>query len=105
MPDSEVTVPEWVTKEPCYITLVANDPDAVVTTLLIERSMERIPRTSLYKPVAIVLTFGEGYIAVNGLLLPPTDGGTLETDLCNLADEARFYVPVGQGYYSDPDAS
>lgn len=102
---SEVTIPEWMLSEPTYVTLVANDPDAVVTTLLIERSMNRVPRTSMYVPIAFVLTFGEGYIAVNGLLLPPTGTGTLETDLCNLADEARHCVPVGQGYYSDPDAS
>ena len=101
----EESLPSWVTEEPVYVTLVAHDADAVTTTILVERDMARTPQTRLYKPVAFVITFGEGYISVNGKVF---DLGEHAMRLCSIADEAVWAVGTGnygQGHYSDPDAS
>jgi hypothetical protein len=96
-------LPKWVTEEPVYVTLVASDPDAFTTTILVERPMKRIPRTNLYQPIAFVIQFGEGIISVNGKV---EDLAEEAMKLCQLADEARWACSaVGEGYYSDPDAS
>ena len=95
-------LPKWVTEEPVYVTLVEMRPDEPRTTILVERPMNRIPRTSLYEPVAFVISFSEGVISVNGKV---EDLAEEAMKLCLLADEATAAAEVGQGYYSDPDAS
>lgn len=100
------TLPSWVTQEPVYVTLVNHNPDSVITTILVERSMNRIPRTSLYQPVAFVLTYSDdGVIRANGVPLELEE--EYVTRLCTMSDEARWAVGdnLGHGYYSDPYAS
>lgn len=99
-------LPAWVTSEPVYVTLVAHDPDSVTTSILVERPMNRIPRTNMYVPVAFVITFNgnDGMISVNGKV---EDLAEDAMKLCSLCDEALHCLGpanLGQGYYSDPDA-
>lgn len=101
----DLFLPKWVTEEPVYVTLVAHDPDGPSSTILVEKPMNRIRRTNMYEPVAFVIKFDDGVISVNGKV---EDLAEEAMKLCLLADEAVFAVGpgnLGQGYYSDPDAT
>ena len=96
---------EWV-NEQCYVTLVDCEPGGKHITILVERAS--FPNRSYRDPylqVAIVVRCEMRDIKINGELAEPEEIGDVHDRLNELCSEAAYVAAIGQGYFSDPDAS
>lgn len=97
---------EWVKKQ-CYVTLVESEPGAHRIVILIEKS-NTINRGYMdpYIHLAVVVSCEDMTLTVNGELAENEEiGDELSQRLIDLCEEASSVAAVGQGYFSDPDAS
>jgi hypothetical protein len=109
MPNTTPTInylPRWVLLEPVDVTLVHQDADTLRSIYLVTAT--RYPED---EPAAIVLTFDEGNILLNGVYVDLSDDMIA---VCSLVDDAAswtgasYTMALGVTYrsvpYSDPPA-
>jgi hypothetical protein len=81
-------VPSWLLNEPVIVTLVAMNPDAACTAVLINR--EIVPasynRPHVPNSTAVVIIYGEGFVSVNGEDIMADESDETIQRLCSLAD-------------------
>jgi hypothetical protein len=71
-------IPRWVLSEPVDVTLIIDNPDAVLCLYLVAR---------VNAPGAITVQYSEDGIVINGASIEDSEVGTMM--LCDIADYAR----------------